>query len=223
MSEKIIEQIKKLRALSTSSNEHEAAAAAKAAAKLCEKHRISEVDLVDQELIIMSDTPVYETGKVILWKDNLSSFISRHYGCSIFVHGDRSNGRKYSEYRIVGKPSDLKIVHYMFGWLSSEIERLTKQYGKGKGHIFCSSYAFGMVKGIQEQMTIAKQEARQEEVHQANALVKIDARLEEATKTMNKMFKLNTSNVKTSSQLDPTAFAYGKEKGLSLQITKAIA
>ena len=231
MQSDIINRINKLRSLSNSSNANEAANAAKIANRLCEQHRISEADLNKNDSTITRDLSyIYETGRVTRWKEDLCCFLAQNYGCSILSEPEKAfnplkrKSRKVSRYRLFGMKSDMEIVHYMFEWLSSEVERITILNCKGLGHVPSNSYSIGMVDGICVQIKKAKEEVRAEaEASQIQSLVKIDARAEESRK---QMYMLNPGlvTVKTNqkNQIDSDSYYSGLEEGKSLQIKKAL-
>lgn len=120
--DKIIDRIRKLLALSKSANEHEAAMAAGQAADLMLKHEIEEASLCDAE-----DTPegveseTLEKGKQhTSWKRVLANGLCQSFGCQSY--GDRLSGM--AKTIIVGQPSKLATIRYMYQYLVAEIERL---------------------------------------------------------------------------------------------------
>lgn len=226
----IIEKIKKLLDLSKSKNIHEAAAAAKAAEALISKYRISEAELSssDTESLPVEDINIlYETARVVSWKSSLAIRLAKHYGCAIFndalLRASKS-GQKVSRYRLVGQQSDLDLTRFMFGWLTSEIERLCKYNCRGQGHIVAQSYCEGAVKGVLMQLQEAKDLAKKvaEEAGQSMALIKLDNRESQALNVLNSLHNLRKSSSKSHRHLDSDAFHQGVEHGKSMHIASGL-
>ncbi len=192
--QKILNRIAALRQLSLNNpNAKEALAAAQKADLLIQKYRISEQQISDAdpskaETPTLDDEFLYETGRQIAWKTKLAVMLSENYGCAIYNDVTRVNKRQFSRLRTVGKKSDREIVHYLFDWLSGEIERVTVSRMKGAGAILCATFSDGMVNGIKDQFEANKaaQKAAAEGT-EIFALERINNRLEESKNLLNKL------------------------------------
>jgi len=230
-SSQIIEKIIHLRKLANdASNINEAANAMALADKLILKYQIVEEDIVSpetQESIEIDPGSIYETARIIPWKSNLANKLAAHYGCGIFYqtyYGETNSGRGVKRFKLVGRKSDIDLIHYMNEWLSKEIERLTKSNAYGKGHIYAFSYAEGAVNGIISKMKESREIVREEikaEGH-ATALVKLDAKLDDSLAFMNKKFNLKTTKQKSKSQYDYDAYHKGVSDGKKIKLQAAI-
>jgi hypothetical protein len=195
----IIEKIAKLRRLSTSSNINEAMAATKAAEKLIAEYRISEAGLEmgseeNTHPVQKDEIPMYNTGRIIPWKNSLAIMLAKHYGCACYNHTDFSSGRKVSNYTLVGRRDDTEICRYMFSWLSLEIDRLCKMNCKGEGHVFCQSYCQGAVHGVYQQLKDMKDMLKNSATaSQTAAIIKLDSREHEATVAMHQLIRLSNN------------------------------
>jgi hypothetical protein len=133
--DKIIDRVKKLLSLSKSTNEHEAAAAAAQAADLMLKHEIKEAALCDAEN--EPEDPTQETldsaGRRVSWKSSLAHGITLSAGCQSYSD-HRGGGCKT---QIVGPPSKLATIRYMYQYLTGEIDRLANT-AYGAEHKECS-------------------------------------------------------------------------------------
>ena len=120
--EKIIDKIKKLLALSKSSNEHEAANAAARAAELMAEHQIAEASIrVEDETHVAEPIQVeriYEARKRIAWKGALAHALADSLGAKMFWSG--------GDIRIFGRTSAIQTISYMLMYFSAEIERLCR-------------------------------------------------------------------------------------------------
>jgi len=221
----VIEKVKKLLALSKSSNVNEAANAMAAANRLLDEYRLSEADIIgsDSSLdpIIEDDSYVYETGRISPWKQNLVMTLSSHYGCAVFNNCYYPEGRKVSRYKLLGRKSDIQIVQYMFAYLVLECQRLSDAEVKGQGKVVVFSYCNGFVSGIAEQLHLSRKEV--EKTSTSNAIVKINARVKEADDFMRLAHKnLKTVKSYSHSQHDKNAYYAGQTKGKNIHIGNAI-
>jgi hypothetical protein len=219
----IIEQIKKLQALSTSSNINEAYAATQAANKLIDKYRLTQADLEDSSTPtidpIEQDTDyLYTSGRITNWRVMLVGILCHHYGVAHYndiTRGD--NGRKLTRLRMVGRKSDMEIVSYMNTWLSFECERLAKTDVVGLGRVSISSYQEGFVSGIKEQLRLSREALRAES--SCTAMVKIDSRLQEARTGMYNMVPgLRKTTGSSQRQINQQAFNAGVSRGKSMHL-----
>lgn len=214
----VILKVKKLLALSNSSNINEAAAAAAAANKLIDQYRLSEADLFSAENendpIIEDNDPIYETGRITPWKSSLVAVLAKHYGCAVYNSVHYPNGRKASRYKLIGRTNDISITKYMFNWLMLECQRLSENEARGKGKIFAASYCQGFVAGIRQQLNKSREEAKQ--TASENSIIKINAREQEAIEMMNKLHNLRNSRVQSSAKFDYDGYSAGKDRGKAI-------
>ena len=145
----VIDKVQKLRRLARSENPNEAAAAAAAADKLIQEHGLAEAQLQadgkQAAETVTEDRPRSPRGPARRPPGSASSLrawpgttTARATSCGI-----RSNTLAH---KIIGRPSDLATVRYMWGWLSVEIERLA-QLHKGEGRSWLDSFRRGAVDG----------------------------------------------------------------------------
>lgn len=184
----IIEKIQKLRRLATSSNVNEAAAAAAAADRLIQEHGLEEAQLEADgqtagEMASLEAEPVASwTGLTPAWQLSLGSLLAHHYDCACFrernVYG---KSRKVESLRIVGRPSDVATMRYMFAWLTLEIERLAHGSRAAAGAspaetvAIRNSFRHGAVHGVIYAMRESKRAARATAT--SAAIVLVDSRL----------------------------------------------
>ena len=106
----IISRVQKLLNLSKSvANLNEAENAARAANKLIEEYRLSFSDLETNdpstiEGVVEDDGYIYETGRVIPWKQSLVMAIASQYGVALINDTASSEkGRKISRFKLFGR------------------------------------------------------------------------------------------------------------------------
>lgn len=179
MNAAILEKIRKLLALSKSDNANEAAVAAAAAQRLMTEHQIAEAELggsADDERAQREIDPLFTgSSEMPMWLNILSFNLAQLNGCITWIGRD-ANRRKVIT--IVGRPSDVASVRYLFAWLRLEIDRLTRRHAHGKGRTYATSYRKGCVSGVVAAMRETTKVARQQA--SGAALVKLDARLIDA-------------------------------------------
>lgn len=211
----IIAKVQKLLALANSSNANEAASAAAAANRLIDQYRLSEADIatdsVEIDPMMEDDHFIYETGRIIPWKQSLVTVIAGHYGCAVFNSVTYPTGRKVSRFKLVGRKSDIAIVNYMFSYLSTECMRLCEKEAYGQGKVFAASYCAGFVAGIRQQLSESRKEA--EKVATSTAIVAINNRQKEAADFMNSLYRLKSVKGGSSARTDYGAFSAGMRQG----------
>lgn len=154
----ITNKIRKLLALSTSPNENEAKTAMLKAQDLMVKHSLTmrDVEIEEQQepdVTVGVTTHTYTQAK---WKPALANVIAHNFRCHSV--GRRQQGRgKSTRICFVGLEDDVDIAmavySYAMNFIIKESGRLKRCYYKGEGSAkgIESSYAFGFVRGLNEQ------------------------------------------------------------------------
>ena len=147
MSNKVIELIQKLLALSTSPNEHEAAAAMAKAQELLLKHNLDMASITapteEQAEDLGMINEIVDFDKFESWQSVLLNSIARRN----FVHLIRiSKGNRTGEYHILGRRANVKAVETMYNWVEPQIMRLIAASGYKRGEK--TSYAMGIISTI---------------------------------------------------------------------------
>lgn len=127
---------------------HEAETAAAKADALIQKYRLSEADVesagaAPTEKPAAADPLHTSKTRTPMWLRLLAQDLAKHYGCFAWTQ----MGGAYSAWtlRIVGRPSDVEVVRYMFAWISTEIARLSQaEHGKADQNAF----RLGAIAGI---------------------------------------------------------------------------
>ena len=124
VTDRIHERVRKLLALSRSSNEHEAEAAALKAQELLQKYHLDRADVeLDNPDGVEVDSQDY-AGAVIEWARDLAFAVGRGMFCRA-VHtprGPGTGGRSWVHW--VGKPDDVAAARALFEYLRKELKRL---------------------------------------------------------------------------------------------------
>jgi hypothetical protein len=139
--DQVIEKVKKLLALSRSTNEHEAALAASRAADLMLKYQIDEAKLAvsgDETAPESIGAEVVGDGDrtTVVWKGTLGFALAEMFGCQVIWHRShvyekqlqtRGGGLKRTariNLQVIGPQSSARAVSYLFLYLTNEITRL---------------------------------------------------------------------------------------------------
>lgn len=163
----VMNRIRKLLALSTSSNEHEAASAAAQAARLMREYDIEQARLEVAGEQHAADEPIENhriewerSGKRPVWRDFIVNGVTRSCGC----HSYRSGSVPV----LLGRLSATRTASYMYTFLVREIARLAEegwQRAKADGscengrtwkHSFSYGAALAVVERLREERQIDK-------------------------------------------------------------------
>ena len=143
--EKILDRVKKLLALATSDNEHEAASAASAASELLQKYNlciedVSEITAKDTTVI---EEIVAEGNRMISWVYQLFRYVVQSMECRTLIHSG-----KLKKLVIVGTESNVKVAKLTLEYLFTVVENLARRNASGQGKAYANSYKLGVVEGI---------------------------------------------------------------------------
>ncbi len=217
----IIEKAKKLLALrDRAATQGEAEAAARALAKMLDKHRITMAEIATQKgdtetIVADTRTPLIEWRRAVSWRRALVKALCAHYGVAswrakTFVGFSRGRRRRYKyAMHLCGRPSDVALVRYLFAWLSAELARISDNVCSGRGHSFKNSWMLGFVEGINQQLNAAREEVAKEMGESALALLD---RQQEAHVALEQQVE-GLTTLRYSMRIDGAAHAAGKKRG----------
>lgn len=121
----VIEKIRKLLALSNSSNEHEAALAASHAQRLLAEHNLAMADLnTTQKPEKAEKIETAAAKKLPKWLRHLTAGVSNAFDCQAIHHP--ANGKL----TFIGVGADAQIAAYTFSYLDRSIRKLCSVYMK---------------------------------------------------------------------------------------------
>jgi hypothetical protein len=128
----IIDRIKKLLALSRSTNIHEAASAAEKAHRLMLEHKVSITDVSDVLPADVIEDSIIDARFMSTWRFGLLTACARNYYCSVVrvedeiaVFGQRSGVRVTAI--IMGRKDDVAAVRCLYEHFEAEIDRLFEE------------------------------------------------------------------------------------------------
>jgi hypothetical protein len=122
--DRVVERIRKLLALSASTNPNEAALAADKAVELAQRHNL-DLALIDGR---PSDPYVErscDVGAASQWRWLLMSAIARANFCRALRRRER--GRLLASMFVIGEPHNIAVCEFLFQYLAREIERLASK------------------------------------------------------------------------------------------------
>lgn len=123
-----------------------------------------------------------DTGaRLAVWKIVLASRLARLHACIAFTAHRTFSDRSQRTVEIVGRPSQVETVRYLYALLSRMIDQLATHHSRGMGLNWRSNFARGAAEGVCERMKEAReQEARAiqaEQAHNPLALVRVNSAL----------------------------------------------
>lgn len=217
---KVVEKIKKLLALSESSNENEAKLAMLKAQELLIKHKLSLQEVRDLKIhnSIIKERKSKITFTKAKWKAHLARLIGDNFGCYHFFKTRHTNTIVF-----FGREEDVEVCNIVLGYavdcIDNSIKKLQYKYRKDglsvKG--LANDYAIGFIDGLREQFE------KQKKKHQEWGLVLVkDKEVVEAYEQKEKEFEgsVNTS-IKFKGHKD--IYFKGHEDGQNFSVSDKIA
>jgi len=156
-------RVRKLLALATSPNPHEAALAAARAQALIEAHRLQawlDAERREEEdpdpIADARDEPLEVGRRLRKWKVVLAATLAEANGCVAYT---LERGREQAIV-LVGRARDRAAVVELWGWLVKRIEWLSATHGAGKDRQWHEAFRIGVVDAIAERLREGNEEVR---------------------------------------------------------------
>ena len=211
----IREKIKKLLALASSSNEHEARSALLKARQLMMENKISESEIEDKGDLVHLDADVkWTTDSGEVWLVELCELIASNYCC---VAAWRTEyGCRTHTLCVTGLEQDAEIcksnIEFAVGFVRGKIKILQRKYGSQDAKSLSQSYAKGFILGLEMELESQKEE------HPEWGLVVVQPKeVQEYSES------LSHRNVKSrKADFNPLAYANGQRDGREFSTKKAI-
>ena len=157
-------KIKKLLALSESSNEHEAKSALLKAKKLMAEHKIAEIDLEDigKKKVVRITTEFDCSKRREAWMISLGAIIAENFCCQSYR--SKHYNKQVATICFIGLEGDVEacaeIFKYAVGCIRSGINDLRKKTADCSREYrkrLCDGYGFGYTQGIREAFEAQKE------------------------------------------------------------------
>lgn len=218
----MIEKVRKLLALSNSSNEHEAALAAAHAQRLLAEHNlsISELEIQDEGVC---ETEIQASRNVTKWLSSLFATVAGAFDCLPIVTGTADGSRL----RFIGVGEDPEVASYTMQFLVRELKRLSVEYVRRsipEGRVVSSaerqkirnSYLLGGVQGVRQALAAQKLVTPTT----VNALVPVkDAMIRQYQEE--RIGSVRMQRTRRSTVIS-TAFHQGRSDGAALSVRNAV-
>lgn len=228
MDDRIADKIRKLLALGTSANEHEAAAAMAAAQRLCEEHRLSlaEVEAAGREqaeAARVDETPVARAGRLESWERVLLAALADANGCIAFrgrtlEKGDKGGWRLVQNMFLAGRPDDVEMARHLYAFAHLELVRLWKRDSWSFGAAGRRSWMTGAVHAIQRKLERANTEARSSA--STTAITLVDSRVDAASKALHEAAGKIHKDKASTRKLDYYAYVRGHRAGSRIDLAE---
>lgn len=178
----LIEKVRKLFALSKSSNEHEAALAMEKARQIMVQHNIEEADLIDRQVEDIIEIDFALTNKFNAPATFLSYWIGQAYNVSPILMKDRTGFHQVAKkIRFIGAISDVAVATYIFAYMMSLVKIKADEYyieqrwnGRKATTKTKNDFSLGFITAVCDKLKKLKAEheaANPVETEQMNALV----------------------------------------------------
>jgi len=169
----------------------------------------------ETEEIIKSDDPLFEAGAKITWKGSLAYSLAKENGVATCWRG--------TKIMMVGKPSNILVVRYLFAYCEREIQRITARHSRGLGKTWANNFRLGCVEAIRESIRAEKEAERaaQRAAASGSALVVLNqaiARMDQQFSDAYAFLRSGTRlrSVSVNVRTDSSARAAGRVAGASI-------
>jgi Protein of unknown function (DUF2786) len=156
-------RVRKLLALATSPNPHEAAVAAARAQAIIETHRLQawldaerRVEADADPIVDAREEPLDVGRRLRKWKIVLAATLAEANGCIAYTV---ERGREQAIV-LVGRGRDRAAVGELWGWLVKRIEWLSATHGAGRSRQWHEAFRIGVVDAIAERLRASAEEVR---------------------------------------------------------------
>lgn len=220
--ENIIEKVRALRNLAQNpaATVDEAAAAARAAELLIQKHSLAETELdairVNAEPIMDDDQALTDWGqRQTVWQNILIHGLAKAYNCeSIFKWDKLGHPGIYA----IGRASDVALLKYQYAFFVLELTRLAhnlapKTLTRGEGKTWHNSFYRGGVRAILDSLKKVKEEVRAQAT--SEALIVVDQHMQ-AIESFKAQKYPHSKTVQFGGHIDPDAYRKGMQAGANL-------
>lgn len=216
--QRALDRVRKLLALATSPDAHEAASAAAHAQALIDRHRLRAIldeersaEHGDDPITDARDQPLEVSRKIRPWKVLLALELAQHNGCVAYT----LEGEAGQALVLVGRAADREAVSTLWAWLVRKIEWLSATHGAGRSRRWHDDFRVGAVDALAQRLDAPRQdmlEAR-EDALDASALARVDAALEARAEALRSFVESRLRlRAGRAIRVDPRAY----EKGITL-------
>ncbi|MCB9229775.1 MAG: DUF2786 domain-containing protein [Deltaproteobacteria bacterium] len=223
--EKLLRKVRKLLALASSGNQHEAALALEKAQQLCENFGLGP-DLMPEHSQFISLVITHKKKKLELWQKRLSSILIEHFSVRVIQTEifDAQSLELHKCFDILGVRHKVRIAEYIYWFVANHLPGLWADFSTARqksGLRSRNQFFQGVVAGLDEQLSKKRKgsspSAATSSCHGKKDAVVVanKAKLEEFTKLRYPRLQ----NVWHKSRIrDEDSYEAGKEKGHKLNL-----
>lgn len=210
--EKIMERIRKLLALSSSPNEKEAASALEKAHVLLREYNLELADVKEPTEESSVESTVYEEKHDTRWKGYLLHQICRSTYCAMVL---MSMGRGV-RYEIYGRPANVATALALYEYLAKAIARISNSARDILPNYDATAFRYGMIDRLSERLE--EQRYAQEHVTESRALVVVSQEAQDALRKAHP----NLTKRRTRVDFTGSSAAFGRQMADSVSLNKQV-
>jgi hypothetical protein len=105
---------------------------------------------------------VYQT----IWKLKLSNFVARVNSCRICWYAQLNRSRVI---KIIGRPSDVTTVRYLYSFFAQQVEELAKANCAGNSNTYIGHFCIGVVDSIREKLNAQRKQTFEDKRNELGA------------------------------------------------------
>ena len=166
MEDKLLTRIKRLLALASSNNEHEAASAAAEAQRLMLEHGIETAQLSTADAPKAADRQSVDTGSMNVWVGVLAHHVAKATFCTVYRETGAGAGKSTNRISICGFPGDIAACSLLLEWLAKEINRFCDaewaSVKTGSANAWKKSFRLGACATIGQRLSEGRETAKRE-------------------------------------------------------------
>jgi hypothetical protein len=210
----ILDKARKLKALTSSPNEHESALAMKMMQAILIKHGLSEKDLEKDEF-----------GNVIfltydeVWVRGVAAAISKLYFCRVVRRGTATSKQ---EYLIIGRPENAEVVREILSTVIDSTNKAAKNSNYDR-RSFCRGVASKIFTRCEDLIESAKRGELTDEVGEALVIGDMYAKvLESVDEYINKTMNTTPGKSRKEKPIDRASYGAGAFHGETVDLQKKL-
>ena len=228
-SAKMLEKVRKLLALATSANEHEALSAMNRVREIYAKYNLEQADQPDKArfvcLGISTGSKRFKTHE-----KRIGSILIAHFFVRV-INGDTYHvptGERHAMVEIFGTPENVLMAEYVYHFLVNQTQLLVAEAERSGQHKFTrtgrNSYRLGILNGFSSKLTQSSTSPSAGEdddasiVSRALTVFKGDRRLDTYIRTIYPRLTFSGSGAR----IDPSAYAAGHVAGHTITLNKPV-
>lgn len=217
MDKNIVDKIRKLLALSKSSNMHEAEMALKKATELMQEYQLSHQDLIPDPEVNHTDL-LELTKQHYIWARTLASACAKLFDCQVLRQTEDRT------FRFIGEPGNLEATQAMFWHLFKAWKTMCnadyKRDMPPDRKIYRKSHGLGFAGEIYDKV-IALTESRKSHIKNVTGKDLVVVHNQKVTSYMETTFKTRPSKTR-SLTISSSGYSQGKERGKQINLNSPV-